>query len=588
MKIKFLVILLLVSAMAYSQEINVKDVPQSVLESFEKAYTGAKIKKWEKKNDIYYATLISDGQNGVAEFDADGKWKITNFEVNSKELPSTITSYCQSTFPGFKVDKTNYVETEDKTYYFVVVRKEGIAQNAHSDLTFDISGKLTDREDFNLEGTEVTPDRKEDQQHSSSKSGSKQKQESGKQQSNKSQNNRQNTNNKPGLEGSTLHNINVPSAVRAAFTKKFARATELTWDTIHKMNYLAIFKFRNQKQKAEFLPAGKWLSSTTVIDSKSLYAPIARYIQEKYSDHKIKYAETTVNNMRKSSYYIQVYRREKGEILITQLYFDKSGKIDRIIDPDVTDEPLPSTIDENFDKKVDDDISKGKGINDLVDRDLKEKELPTPIIRYIKINYPEYKMKRAAYETESEYGQAYHVFIRREGIVQPNAELYFNINGKLLKKIDENTDELGEEENQELAQGMKAPDPVEKSFRDKYPGSLDISWDKDDNGIYVADFKYKNNKCKGEFKDDGTWMKTTTEMSDKLLPLPVTSYIERTYKGGKIQYAEFVEKIDKKNYYYCEVIDKKKQGEPAKLYFTTAGRLQKKIGPGSEENNKEE
>ena len=195
MKIKFLILLLLASAMAFSQEINVKDVPQSVLESFEKAYTGAKIKKWEKKNDTYYATLVSDGQNGVAEFDADGKWKITNFEVNSKELPSNISSYCQSTFPGFKVDKTNYVETEDKTYYFIVMRKEGIAQNAHSDLKFDISGKLTGREDFNLEGTQVAPAKKEvQQQHSEAKNEPKQKKESGKQQTGKSQGNRPKTN----------------------------------------------------------------------------------------------------------------------------------------------------------------------------------------------------------------------------------------------------------------------------------------------------------------------------------------------------------------------------------------------------------
>lgn len=580
MKIKLLAALLLLSVMAYSQEINIKDVPQGVLEGFEKVYPGAKIKKWEKADGMFFASLISDGQPGRAEFTPEGQWNITYFDVNPKELPSTVTGYCQDNFAGFKIDKANYVETEDKTYYFVVVKKEGLAQDAHADLSFDVTGKLIDRKDVNLNGEEMVTQKKPVQtQRSSYKENPKQKTESNKIQSgNKSRPN-------PQKKPIAPKQVNVPGAVKAGFAKKFPRAMELTWDTVHKKNYLAMFKFREQRQKAEFSPDGKWISSTTVLDPKKLYTPVARYIQDKFPDHKIKYAENTVNNMRKNSYYVQVFVKEKGEMLVTQLYFDKSGKIDKIIDPDITDEPIPSTIDEEFDSQLDQDINAGKVMKDQTSRNLKEKELPTPIAQYVKRNFPEYKIKRATYEPESEYGEVYYLHIRREGVIQPDAELFFNIHGKLIKKIDANTDDYSDEEVPETAPGLKAPDAVDKNFRDKFPGATDITWDKDEAGNFTADFMYKNNKCKSDFKPDGTWLLTVTEVNEKMLPAPITSYIQRTYKNGKIQYSEYVEKPDKKNYYSCEVVEKKKEGEPETLYFTSAGRPLKKT---DKSNGKEE
>ena len=568
MKSKILLLFLTITIAAYSQEVNVKDVPQSVLESFEKEYSGAKIIKWEMKNDIYFAIFKSDDQQGKAEFDKSGPWKITHFKVSEKELPSAITSYCQSTFPGFKISNTEYIETVDKTYYFIEMKKEGLAQDARAELNFDITGKLLKREDFNLDESVIAP------------------QENNKQEKPKAQqDNKPKTHQYSGNKPKTQQNVNtpprdlsakVPATIKNAFTKKFPRAENVRWDTINKTNYIAIFKYRNEKQKAEFLPNAKWLKSITVLEIKNLYPPIKRYIEQKFPDHKIKYAEMTTNNQRKSYFYLQVSQKVKSDLQITQLYFDKSGKLDKIVDPIYNDEPLPSTIDEEFDQTVDNNINSGKGINDITDRDVKAKELPTPIANYIKTNYIDYKVKNARFETDSEFGQVYYVVIKRDGVIQPEAELWFNTYGKLLKKIDENTDEQGEEENQQdVKPNVNIPEPVQKTFKDKYNGAMDIKWDIDENNIYVAEFTIKGNKTKAEFTNLGVWNKTSTETSDKMLPPPITSYLVKNFKSSVVQYAEFVEKKDKKNFYYVELVGKKKGGESANLYFTTAGRLMK-------------
>ena len=170
-------------------------------------------------------------------------------------------------------------------------------------------------------------------------------------------------------------------------------------------------------------------------------------------------------------------------------------------------------------------------------------------------------------------GKVYHVYIKKEGLNQEATELFFNLNGKLLKKIGE---EGEEEENLEVETPkpkpiITVPDSVNMMFNRRYPKAEDVVWEKE-YGDYIAKFEDNGYNARAKYTTGGEWISYTVEIDANHLYSPIMSYIYREYRGYNPIFAEKTTRKDRKDYYYVEIINKKKSTGNVELYFNKAGR----------------
>lgn len=103
------------------------EVPANVKDGLTKKFPTATKVKWEKENDVEFeASFKLDGKSMSANFDTQGKWLETEWEIRIKELPETVVNAVTDKYPGFKIDVAEYCETPDFTgYEMEIEKKEG-------------------------------------------------------------------------------------------------------------------------------------------------------------------------------------------------------------------------------------------------------------------------------------------------------------------------------------------------------------------------------------------------------------------------------------------------------------------------------
>ena len=121
--------------------------------------------------------------------------------------------------------------------------------------------------------------------------------------------------------------VTVPEAVSSYFKRRFVRAEEVVWEEYGEKNYLAKFWYRDIPTKTEFTPEGALVSTITEMDSKNIYAPVARYLDKNYPDYRVDFGEKAVRKDRKNYYYVLIYTNKKKVFpKELELYFDKIGR----------------------------------------------------------------------------------------------------------------------------------------------------------------------------------------------------------------------------------------------------------------------
>ena len=115
------------------------------------------------------------------------------------------------------------------------------------------------------------------------------------------------------LNGQVAKDLTVPDVVQKEFSKKFPRAENVSWNQVEK-NYKVDCFFRGRANYAEFTPEGEWVMTVTDLDTKNLYAPIQRYLDENFKRDKVILAEKAVKADRQDYYYVQVEINEVGLI----------------------------------------------------------------------------------------------------------------------------------------------------------------------------------------------------------------------------------------------------------------------------------
>ncbi len=425
-----------------------------------------------------------------------------------------------------------------------------------------------------------------------------------------------------------ISKVDVPTEVTEYFKKKFMRAEGVVWDTINKKNYVAAFFMDDKNIKAEFSPNGEWIESKEIMNPKSIYRPVESFIDLEYPGCKFIYGEKITRKDRNNSYYVQIEQKMKNikEPPVTELFFDKVGRFEKVIEPEIPDDPGEVYVDEvnvyddDFDKVVEVDITDDKKSKKKKKKEQEEdgvyerqevdsRSLPTPILDYVMLNFDkliEYKIDLAEYMENEEMGLHYHLIVKKEGLNQAESELFFTITGGFIKRIDppEMLEEIeileekkeeavaAEEKKQEKKQeksktkvvkeveetpvvvSVDVPEAATKYFNRRFPRAEEVAWEEYGDKNYQARFLYRDISTRAELTPEGLLVSTITVMDPKNIYAPIARYLDENYSNYKVKLGEKAVRKDRNNYYYVILYTTKKKvfPEEIELYFDKIGR----------------
>lgn len=97
------------------------------------------------------------------------------------------------------------------------------------------------------------------------------------------------------------------------------------------------------------------------------------------------------------------------------------------------------------------------------------------------------------------------------------------------------------------------PKAVNDAFRNKYPKAKKVEWEQEEDGIFEAEFRLSGKELSAEFKKDGTWLCTESELKRKHLPDAIIDSINEHFKGYKIDEVERIERPEEIIQYELEL-----------------------------------
>jgi len=562
-----------VALSAMGQKVDEQDIPEAVIRNLEKEFPDSKIKGWEKAGENYQARTKIEGSNAFLLFSPEGDYLYTSFPVDERELPSTLLQYVDEHFPPEVVfHLSDLVESATgEEYYFVELRKEGLAQGTLSELRFDPMGELLGRKDFQ------SLDKPQQEVAARPARTPREKKE-------------KDVQDIPEPKARSLDESEVPEAVRTSFLRRYRFAEDLVWDTMGG-NYLASFFKDDLHNEMHYAKNGEWVMSKEEMAPERLYAPISRFLTLEYPGYRLEYAEKVSKPDRYISYYVEVSEKVRGvsEPLITRMYFDKTGKIEKVEEPDIPDEDYAEDDGEDpwFDEMLDEDI-KELGQDHAQDAVIKESELPSGIPLYIYEKYADIKIRDAIVEPDPEHGTVYRVAVSKEGLLQESYDVLFDRTGNLLedripadvfRPKEKKTQAQGQEpedvyyEDRTAVSSSAVPSEVTTYFSRRFPRAEEVEWSEEENGYYTSRFYYRELLHHTTFNPKGELLRTKTEMPMDRIYRPILMYVEESYPKYKIEYAEKIIRTDRVNYYYVELYTKKRDlPEKQYLFFDKMGK----------------
>lgn len=417
------------------------------------------------------------------------------------------------------------------------------------------------------------------------------------------------------LYSQSAADLNIPAEVKKNFSKKFPRAENVSWNKVDD-NYKVDCFFKYRATYAEFSEDGTLIITITDLDLKTLYPPIQKHLDQNYSKDKIILAEKAVKEDKQDYYYVQLERKdpETKEKYIAELFFDKTGRIEQVKLPeginDMTivgiDDPnseIPGEVIDSWQKRFpraeDIDWAKKENPSDTIDFNFVGtfiyREMPTtaeflpsgkwietqityeknalyvPVQKYIDENYSSLEFIDAKKVTRADRQDYYYVELEQmeKGQSAPyKYELFFNKAGK-IQKI--NRPEVLK--NQYLLT-VDVPNLVAKKFNSRFASAQDVTWERS-GGMWVSSFYYRDLPTTAEFTDSAQWVMTVVELDIKNLYSPLQRNLDENYKDYRVTYAQKATRKDRNDYYYVELVGKKKTVAPHKqgLMFDKTGRL---------------
>ncbi len=118
-------------------------VPAKVKTAFEQKFTKAKRLSFSKENEKEWeAEFKMNRKEYSANFDLDGNWLETEYEISEKEIPGIIKETIESQFAGYNISESEISETADgKVYEFELMKGE-----SGFEVSIDIEGNILKKE----------------------------------------------------------------------------------------------------------------------------------------------------------------------------------------------------------------------------------------------------------------------------------------------------------------------------------------------------------------------------------------------------------------------------------------------------------
>ncbi len=128
------------------------------------------------------------------------------------------------------------------------------------------------------------------------------------------------------------------------------------------------------------------------------------------------------------------------------------------------------------------------------------------------------------------------------------------------------------------------PQKVKDAFAEKFPNAENVKWERESATEFEVEFTLDGKKMEAEFKTDGTWKETETEIKAADLPQQVRSAIDKHIPGASIHEAEMLDLPEVGEAYEVEM----KQGRSSKemeVVFGPDGRVLNKGGDSQDDAN---
>lgn len=516
-----------------AQKISESKVPQDVFISFKYKYSEATVSYWEKSSENYIAKFKLNDQVGKAEFDEKGLWIETRFDVKEKELPSPVLAYYKENYYSLEYVMSVielHKTSQGESFYYVEVKKEGISQLEPVRLHFDLTGKLIYKSDpaENKADKDLKDNNTKDNNNKT----------------NKPTNNNQTTNVVEETDDGTKNLIDpakVPAAAKSHFLSKNKKAAGTVW-YYKDQKYIVKFNSAGKNGQSTYTKEGAWRETRIESSEDKLNQLTTNYLKENYRQYKIKSVEY-VTQPKDKSIYIQMFDKRSRAIPppITEIWFTSAGKFVNVEKPEITD-PEELAAQKRRDEKDQEFMSEvdQKGVtyenSDNYNDKVSVKELPSPIINYVKANYKEHIIKSARLVSDDKLGNVYLLYVKIEG-AKYGTQLYFDITtGNLLKKYDESENRINNDNivledkfggNDEPVSKYGTPDErvsvselpsdISKYLKKNYPNhminELYFKTDKELGNCYLLIMRKSGEKkiTKLYFDLDGNVLKTQTE-----------------------------------------------------------------------------
>ena len=87
------------------------------------------------------------------------------------------------------------------------------------------------------------------------------------------------------------------------------------------------------------------------------------------------------------------------------------------------------------------------------------------------------------------------------------------------------------------------PAVVENAFKAKFPSATKVVWEKEGSSKWEVEFVHQGGKSSAEYTDEGTWLKTKSDIGITDLPTNVTAAVKAKYPKWTITKAEKTESL---------------------------------------------
>jgi hypothetical protein len=119
---KVLIVLCLAGGFSgYAQTLSAAKIPSGAATAFQQRFPGAKNVKWEKEDGNFEANFESEGKKASAVYSAAGVLMETEYVLEPKKLPGTITHYIAANYKGAVTEASRVEKPNNPPQYEAVV-----------------------------------------------------------------------------------------------------------------------------------------------------------------------------------------------------------------------------------------------------------------------------------------------------------------------------------------------------------------------------------------------------------------------------------------------------------------------------------